>query len=167
MLPNRDGSLRPGMFAVATFRSRKLQPRVVVPRTAIMRLQDKDWVFRKEGPSKFRRVEMHTLGAGCRWNAGDSGWGESPAKQLIANALEFSSSCRGARQMIRYLIDFALRNRILVLSLAAVLFCLGHCSLSTTYRSKPIQTSPTLTHKSSLNGQAMRPRKWNNRLQSR
>ena len=31
VLPNRDGSLRPGMFAVATFRSRKSQSRLVVP----------------------------------------------------------------------------------------------------------------------------------------
>ena len=62
VLPNRDGSLRPGMFAVATFRSRKSQPRIVIPSTAIMRLQDKDWVFRKEGAQQFRRVEVHTLG---------------------------------------------------------------------------------------------------------
>ena len=62
MLPNRDGSLRPGMFAVATFRSGKLQSRVVVPSTAVMRLQDKDWVFRKDGAREFRRTEIHALG---------------------------------------------------------------------------------------------------------
>ena len=49
VLPNGDGALRPGMFAVAKFRSRKMTDRVVVPATAIMRLHDKDWVFRKEG----------------------------------------------------------------------------------------------------------------------
>ena len=49
------------MYAVATFRSRKLQPRIVVPGTAVMRLQDKDWVFRKEG-SQIRRIEVHALG---------------------------------------------------------------------------------------------------------
>src|SRR6202035_4136162 len=43
VLGNSDGSLRPGMYAVATFRSRKLTERVVVPSTAIMRLHDKDW----------------------------------------------------------------------------------------------------------------------------
>lgn len=89
VLPNEDGSLRPGMFAVATFRSRKAQPRVVVPSTAVMRLQDKDWVFRKDG-QKFRRIEVHTLGASADGmqqiqdglKAGDA---------LVANALEFSS----------------------------------------------------------------------------
>jgi len=91
VLPNREGSLRPGMFAVATFRSRKSQSRVVVPSTAVMRLQDKDWVFRKEGPSQFRRVEIHTLGAGADGTQ-QIQVGVKAGEQLIANALEFSSS---------------------------------------------------------------------------
>ena len=62
VLANPDGALRPGMFATATFRSRKLVDRVVIPSTAIMRLQDKDWVFRKEGPNRFRRIEVHAGG---------------------------------------------------------------------------------------------------------
>ncbi|MGA8311321.1 MAG: efflux RND transporter periplasmic adaptor subunit [Terriglobales bacterium] len=91
VLPNRDGSLRPGMFAVATFRSRKSQSRVVVPSTAVMRLQDKDWVFRKEGSSKFRRVEIHTFGAGADGTQ-QIQVGVKAGDELIANALEFSSS---------------------------------------------------------------------------
>jgi membrane fusion protein, heavy metal efflux system len=96
VLSNHDGSLRPGMFAVSTFRSRKSQPRVVVPSTAIIRLQDKDWVFRKEGPQQVRRVEVHASGGIAdgmqpieplqnkdRLKAGE---------QVIANALEFSSA---------------------------------------------------------------------------
>ncbi len=89
VLPNEDGALRPGMFAVATFRSRKAQSRVVVPSTAVMRLQDKDWVFRKDG-QKFRRIEVRTLGASADGmqqiqdglKAGDA---------IVANALEFST----------------------------------------------------------------------------
>lgn len=91
VLPNLDGSLRPGMFAVATFRSRKSQASVVVPSVAVMRLQDKDWVFRKEGARQFRRVEVHTLG--------DSSDGTQQIRdgvkagdELVANALEFSST---------------------------------------------------------------------------
>jgi cobalt-zinc-cadmium efflux system membrane fusion protein len=91
VLSNHDGSLRPGMFAVATFRSRKAQSRVVVPSTAVMRIQDKDWVFRRDGAQQFRRIEVRTRGEnsdGLRQieigvRAGD---------ELIANALEFSSS---------------------------------------------------------------------------
>ena len=91
VLPNRDGSLRPGMFAVATFRSRKSQSRIFVPSTAVMRLQDKDWVFRREGPSTFRLVEIHTLGVGADGTQ-QIQVGVKAGDELIANALEFSSS---------------------------------------------------------------------------
>ena len=95
VLPNGDGSLRPGMFAVATFRSRKSQPRIVIPSTAIIRLQDKDWAFRKDGAQRFRRVEVHTLGGiadgmqpiePLQNNDGLKAGGE-----IVANALEFST----------------------------------------------------------------------------
>jgi cobalt-zinc-cadmium efflux system membrane fusion protein len=91
VLPNRDGSLRPGMFAVATFRSRKSQSTVVVPSTAVMRLQDKDWVFLKDGVQRFRRVEVHT-GAASADGAQQIQAGVKAGDELIANALEFSSS---------------------------------------------------------------------------
>ena len=90
VLPNSDGSLRPGMYAVATFRSRKLQPQLVVPTTAVMRLQDKDWLFRKEGQSRFRQTEVHTLGM-----TGDGLQevnGVNAGDEVVANALEFSTA---------------------------------------------------------------------------
>ncbi len=62
VLPNRDGALRPGMFAVTTFRSRKRRPSLVVPSTAVMRLQDKDWIFVKENGNSFRRTQVETAG---------------------------------------------------------------------------------------------------------
>lgn len=90
VLPNSDGSLRPGMFAVTTFRSRKLTNRLVVPSTAVMRLHDKDWVFRKEAPNRFRKIAIQADGLAPDGmqeiregvNAGD---------ELVVNALEFSS----------------------------------------------------------------------------
>jgi membrane fusion protein, heavy metal efflux system len=91
VLPNRDGSLRPGMFAVATFHSRKSQPRIVVPATAILRLQDKDWVFRKDGPQQFRRVEVHAQGESSD-GLQQIQDGLSDGQEIVANALEFSSS---------------------------------------------------------------------------
>jgi cobalt-zinc-cadmium efflux system membrane fusion protein len=51
------------MYAVVTFRSRRVRPALVVPATAIMRLHDKDWVFRKEISNRFRRVEVQGIGA--------------------------------------------------------------------------------------------------------
>jgi membrane fusion protein, heavy metal efflux system len=91
VLSNRDGSLRPGMYAAATFRSRKSQSRVVVPSIAVMRLQDKDWVFRKDAAQQFRRVEVHTLGAGSDGMQQIQD-GVKAGDELVANALEFSSS---------------------------------------------------------------------------
>jgi cobalt-zinc-cadmium efflux system membrane fusion protein len=98
VLPNHDASLRPGMFAVATFRSRKSQPRIVVPSTAVMRLQDKDWVFRKDGQQdgrqQFRRVEVHVLGE-IADGAQQIRDGIKPGEEVVANALEFSSAMAG------------------------------------------------------------------------
>jgi cobalt-zinc-cadmium efflux system membrane fusion protein len=91
VLPNTDGVLSPGMFAVATFQSRKLQGRMVVPQTTVMRLQDKDWVFVQQGEDRFRRVAVQTasvtpdglqvLDAGVK-----------PGDKVVLNALEFSTA---------------------------------------------------------------------------
>jgi len=91
VLPNHDGSLRPGMFAVATFRSSRSQARLVVPTTALIRLQDKDWVFRKEGPQRFRRVEVRTLG-GTSNGLQPIQDGLKAGEEIVTNALEFSSA---------------------------------------------------------------------------
>jgi membrane fusion protein, heavy metal efflux system len=79
------------MFAVATFRSRRSQSRTVVPASAVIRLQDKDWVFRKDGAQQFRRVEVHTAGeeSDQMQQIRD---GVKPGEQIVANALEFSSA---------------------------------------------------------------------------
>ena len=90
VLANGDASLRPGMFAVSTFRSRKSQSRIVVPSTAIIRLQDKDWAFRKDGAQQFRRVEVHTLG-GIADGIQPIQDGLKAGEQVVGNALEFSS----------------------------------------------------------------------------
>jgi len=90
VLGNRDGSLRPGMFAVATFRSRKMQQRIVVPATAIMRLHDKDWVFRKDGPKNFRRVEVHADGLAPD-GMQEVRDGAKAGDEVVVNALEFST----------------------------------------------------------------------------
>ena len=91
VLSNADGSLRPGMFAVATFRSRKLLPSMVVPSTAVMRLHDRDWVFVKEGPKQFRRVEVAAAGTAANGMQEISG-GVHAGQQVVQNALDFSSA---------------------------------------------------------------------------
>jgi len=90
-LPNADGSLRPGMFAVATFESRKLHERIVVPGTAVMRLQDKDWVFRQEGGNRFRRVAVQTSGVTAD-GMQEVSTGVKPGDQVVVHALAFSTA---------------------------------------------------------------------------
>ncbi|HTS38509.1 MAG TPA: efflux RND transporter periplasmic adaptor subunit [Candidatus Solibacter sp.] len=90
VLANGDGSLRPGMFAVATFRSRKLTPRVVVPATAIMRLHDKDWVFRKEDGKHFRKIVVQADGLAPD-GMQEIRDGVKAGDELVTNALEFST----------------------------------------------------------------------------
>jgi membrane fusion protein, heavy metal efflux system len=90
VLANPDGALRPGMFAVAKFRSRKVTNRVVVPATAIMRLHDRDWVFRKEGGNSFRRVVVQADGLAPD-GVQEIREGVKPGDEVVANALEFST----------------------------------------------------------------------------
>ena len=90
VLANPDGALRPGMYAVAAFRSRKLTNRVVVPSTTIMRLHDKDWVFRREGDKRFRKVEVQADGLAPD-GMQEIRNGVKAGDEVITNALEFSS----------------------------------------------------------------------------
>lgn len=90
VLTNGDGALRPGMFAVARFRSRKTTERVVVPATAIMRLHDKDWVFRKESGNNFRRVVVVADGLAPD-GMQEIREGVKAGDEVVANALEFST----------------------------------------------------------------------------
>lgn len=90
VLPNSDSALRSGMFAVATFRSRKLTDRVVVPATAVMRLHDKDWIFRKEGDKQFRKIAVQADGLAPD-GMQEIRQGVDPGDEVVTNALEFST----------------------------------------------------------------------------
>jgi len=58
-LTNEAGILRPNMFATAHFVSQGTETRTVIPSTAVLRLQDRDWVFIKLNDKQFRRTEVH------------------------------------------------------------------------------------------------------------
>jgi membrane fusion protein, heavy metal efflux system len=90
VLANGGGAFRPGMYAAATFRSRKEKPHLVVPATAIMRLQDKDWIFRKESANSFRRLEVQT--SGLSDGLQQIRQGANAGDELVANALAFSAA---------------------------------------------------------------------------
>ena len=95
VLANLDGALRPGMYAVANFRSRKLQQRVVIPSTSVMRLQDRDWVFRKDGTQTFRQIEVHTVGETADGMHEIQDGAINPGQEIVTNALEFSTAMAG------------------------------------------------------------------------
>jgi membrane fusion protein, heavy metal efflux system len=57
-LSNDRGLLRPNMFATVRFQSQGALMRTVVPATAILRLQDRDWVFVRSENGQFRRLEV-------------------------------------------------------------------------------------------------------------
>jgi cobalt-zinc-cadmium efflux system membrane fusion protein len=90
-LDNPHRIMRAGMFVTASFRSRQQQQRLVIPTSAILRLHDKDWVFRPLGGNRFRRVEVRTgltLPDGKQEVLSDLQLGD----KIISNALQFSSA---------------------------------------------------------------------------
>ena len=46
------------MFATARFVSQATTTHAVAPASAVLRLEDRSWVFREEGLSRFRRSEV-------------------------------------------------------------------------------------------------------------
>jgi cobalt-zinc-cadmium efflux system membrane fusion protein len=90
-LANPGGLMRIGMFATATFRSRREQLQPTIPTTAIMRLHDKDWVFVPLGGPHFRRLEVQT---GPVVSGGNQVVlsGLTVGGKVVANALQFSSA---------------------------------------------------------------------------
>jgi cobalt-zinc-cadmium efflux system membrane fusion protein len=91
VLGNSDASLRPGMFAVATFRSRKLQKTLVIPATAVLRLHDKDWVFVKESEKQFRKVSIDAANAAADGSIQVKS-GIEAGTPVVTNALDFSTA---------------------------------------------------------------------------
>jgi cobalt-zinc-cadmium efflux system membrane fusion protein len=87
-LPNEAGILRPNMFATAHFVSQGTLTRTVIPSSAVLRLQDRDWVFVKLNDQKFRRTEVEAGPV----NADKTQQvlsGLRPGDQVVTNALMF------------------------------------------------------------------------------
>ncbi len=89
-LDNASGRLRPGMFAAVRFYSTKTVPQVTVPATAVLRLHDKDWVFRQQDATHFRKLEVHSAPAPD--NMLQIATGLVSGDTVAADALEFSAA---------------------------------------------------------------------------
>ncbi|GAC1514952.1 MAG: efflux RND transporter periplasmic adaptor subunit [Gemmatimonadaceae bacterium] len=90
-LENVGGVMRQGMFATVELISRARHNRMVVPATALIRLHDADWVFRKEAGNKFRRTQVRTAGTTTD-GLQQILTGVVAGDQVVRNALEFSRS---------------------------------------------------------------------------
>jgi cobalt-zinc-cadmium efflux system membrane fusion protein len=90
-LANPNGLMKPGMFATAKFVSQSTTRHVIVPSSAILRLHDKDWVFRPAGGKNFRRAEV-TAGAAQADGTQQVLAGLAAGDRVVSNALQFSST---------------------------------------------------------------------------
>lgn len=96
-LPNEAGTLRPNMFATVHFVSQGAATRTVVPASAVLRLQDRDWVFVKLNDARFRRTEVQAGPVnGDRTQQILSGL--HLGDQVVANALMFDREVQKATE---------------------------------------------------------------------
>jgi len=79
------GFMRVGMFVSSTFYGHQQETRAMVPATAILHLQDRDWVYVPAGGGEFRRVEV-VSGKMLPGNMQEVA-GIEPGQQVVANAL--------------------------------------------------------------------------------
>ena len=85
------GLMRPGMFVTTTFHGRKKETRAAVPATAILHLQDRDWVYIPAGDKTLRRIEVKG-GDMLPGNMQEVLSGVSVGQDVVSNALEFQNT---------------------------------------------------------------------------
>jgi cobalt-zinc-cadmium efflux system membrane fusion protein len=85
------GMLRLGMFVNATFSSREMKSRAIVPSPAILHLHDREWVFIPNGGKTFRRVEIQG-GRMLDNNRQEVLAGIGPGQQVVSNVLQLEST---------------------------------------------------------------------------
>jgi cobalt-zinc-cadmium efflux system membrane fusion protein len=85
-VPNPGGFMRIGMFATATFHGQKKESHAQIPASAIMHLQDRDWVFEPTPDKKFRRVEVRG-GEMLPNKMQEVLSGLQPGQQVVTNAI--------------------------------------------------------------------------------
>jgi cobalt-zinc-cadmium efflux system membrane fusion protein len=85
------GLMRPGMFVTATFHGRKKETKAAVPATAVLHLQDRDWVYIPAGDKTLRRVEVKG-GDMLPGNMQVILSGVPVGQEVVSNALEFQNT---------------------------------------------------------------------------
>ncbi len=91
-VPNPDNILRIGLFASATFRALRPEQRIALPATAILHLQDREFVFEPSNTAgNFRRVQVKT-GSVLDGNFVEILSGLGVGQQVVTNALELQNT---------------------------------------------------------------------------
>ena len=90
-LNNPQKIMRAGMFVTAWFQSRSTKETAVIPTSAVIRLHDRDWVYRPDGSNRFRRVEVQ-LGQTLPDRLQEVIAGLRPGDKVVTNALQLSSA---------------------------------------------------------------------------
>ncbi|WP_446744455.1 efflux RND transporter periplasmic adaptor subunit [Silvibacterium acidisoli] len=88
---NPGNLMRLGMFATATLHGRRAEMHTVVPATAILHLQDRDWVYIPNNDGTFRRLSVQA-GAMLPGNLQEITTGLNPGQQVVSRALELQNS---------------------------------------------------------------------------
>jgi cobalt-zinc-cadmium efflux system membrane fusion protein len=83
--------MRVGMFATVTLHGQKAETRTAVPATAVLHLQDRDWVFLPLGDGQFRRTEVRA-GQMMDGDQQEILTGLNPGQQVVAKALDLQNS---------------------------------------------------------------------------
>ncbi|HYL28367.1 MAG TPA: efflux RND transporter periplasmic adaptor subunit [Gemmatimonadales bacterium] len=90
-LDNPGRVLRAGMFVTVSLRAQQPVKRLVVPTSALLRLHDRDWVFRRLGGNRFRRTEVQT-GPPVSDSLQQVLSGLRAHDTVVANALQFANA---------------------------------------------------------------------------
>lgn len=85
------GLMRLGMFATATFHGKRQVTYAAVPATAILHLQDRNWVYVSSGDGVFRRYEVNS-GNMLPGNKQEILSGIAPGTKVASNALDLQST---------------------------------------------------------------------------
>jgi len=78
--------MRVGMFATAVLHGERQEIYTVVPATAVLHLQDRDWVYTPSGKDQFRRIEVRA-GTMLPGNQQEITSGLQAGQQVVAQAL--------------------------------------------------------------------------------
>jgi len=85
------GTMRPGMFATATFYSTQKQKFTSVPASAIVHLHDRDWAYSPAQDQKFRRLEV-SAGEMLPNQMQEIVSGLQPGQKVVTNALALQNA---------------------------------------------------------------------------